>query len=580
MNEFFNKPNSNIINKKVDKQFATGLTHAILAFIVNIILGSYIIYVSKILQVIQLPTDILIHPYNQGTSPVPLQTVNPNNFIGINYLYTSTANDSANDSALNAVAAGANIVASTSFPVPLPPTTVNPSNPPDPNKSPELYFTKINIDPNDINKVIGKWGFFDDLYTSKDWVIVIILKLIMQEIYIFYYWGLCIFFNWANGYTKLSSGNEYTIYLWETFIMLFGFILFLLFSIGLTVLLTMYISYYIISKIMYLWNYNTDENGLLKYTKEIAAKKSGGRLFVEGVIALYMMCTLFGAGIFIFMSSLSFVAVPFLMPYFIYLFATLTQIPCSLVSTAAQINAVKAEGSEEGPSYGKNMFALVGVLIGLQSLGIAHLYGFGAYGSITMAVVYIIGYIGSAVFTKNSQGYSTTSILLSKLVPITFCIAFIIILFSGYYGFTIMISVFLIFLSIWFTYNKHKLLFYPYDPAGNENFVKYNDNDYIQTYPSPSCSKKPVKGEDSYITQIINILLEENKPALAAATAAATAATAAATAAAAKAPATAAAAKAPATAKSPIGINGLPITQHSYQRTIDIMKDNNKKKSS
>ena len=88
MNEFFNKPNSNIINKKVDKQFATGLTHAILAFIVNIILGSYIIYVSKILQVIQLPTDILIHPYyNQGT--IPPQTVNPNNFIGINCsLYT------------------------------------------------------------------------------------------------------------------------------------------------------------------------------------------------------------------------------------------------------------------------------------------------------------------------------------------------------------------------------------------------------------------------------------------------------------------------------------------------------------
>ena len=48
---------------KIDKEFFVSLIHTLLAFIVNIILGAYVIYVSKILQLIELPTDMNKYPY-------------------------------------------------------------------------------------------------------------------------------------------------------------------------------------------------------------------------------------------------------------------------------------------------------------------------------------------------------------------------------------------------------------------------------------------------------------------------------------------------------------------------------------
>ena len=90
--------NTNIKDKKVDQKFIRCISQSILAFTINIILGSYIVYVSKILHVIQLPTRIDQFPYNTQDVPDSIKdriptsntdtTAIKNNVVGINYLYT------------------------------------------------------------------------------------------------------------------------------------------------------------------------------------------------------------------------------------------------------------------------------------------------------------------------------------------------------------------------------------------------------------------------------------------------------------------------------------------------------------
>jgi len=280
---------------------------------------------------------------------------------------------------------------------------------------------------------------------------------------------------------------------------------------------------------MLLWNYEYSAFGIAKKTIETEKTKSGLMLFITGLISLYMIGCIFGLGFFLILLSLSMIFVPFLMPYFLYIFASLLRVISTIPSKSHGLTGgtvavgddvesnllpiVTDEGNKsKGPSYSQNILSLICVLIALQSLGIGHLYGFGALGSITPALLYIVGYIFYNVKFVTGNQYSTTKILVSKIVPITIVLAIIIVLYSGYYGLTVMICVAIIFLAIWFTCNKHKILFYPYDPIENETFVKFTDN--IQTYLPILCTKsKNPTDKKGDIEKIIDILLEMSKKA-------------------------------------------------------------------
>ena len=56
-------PNTDITNQNVDKKFFQKIFQIVIAFLINIILGSYIVYISKILYVIELPTCMNTFPY-------------------------------------------------------------------------------------------------------------------------------------------------------------------------------------------------------------------------------------------------------------------------------------------------------------------------------------------------------------------------------------------------------------------------------------------------------------------------------------------------------------------------------------
>ena len=105
--------------------------------------------------------------------------------------------------------------------------------------------------------------------------------------------------------------------------------------------------------------------------------------------------------------------------------------------------------------------------------------------------------------TFNANKYSITTILLSKLEYITYIIILILILYSSYYGTTVLISVIFIFLALWGLSNKHKLLFYPYIPSeDNTLFIKPNasatiDNSYtISTSSNIQCSGESINFND------------------------------------------------------------------------------------
>ena len=140
--------NTTIKDKKVDKQFFIGVIHTVLAFIINIILGCYVIYVSKILQFIKLPTNINEYPY---TNDKPALNINntSSEFVGINYLYTESPEES-NKSTIGTTR--------------------------------ELLFTQIHVDPNDYKEIYDAPYFFSELYNAKNSVTYTFILLVIQHI--------------------------------------------------------------------------------------------------------------------------------------------------------------------------------------------------------------------------------------------------------------------------------------------------------------------------------------------------------------------------------------------------------------
>ena len=482
--------NTTIKDTKVDKLFIIGLFNTILAFIVNIILGSYVIYVSKILQFIELPTDINKYPYTDTDTDINTKHEVNNKFVGINYLYTELTdpNSKDNDSTDNKSNSSWKIVR-------------------------ELLFTKINVDQNDNEQIYNPNNFFKDLYKGSNWVTITYIKLIIQQIYCFYYWAICIFFKFINGYDNITKSESWSIYLWETLMMLIGFPLFILYSIFLTIGLLFYIPYIILKNILIIWDYDYKNH----ITKTDDSTSSLFSTIWRGYSAIIIICFLFGFSMWwLFLVAFAFIGLPFLLPFFIYIFASLLRIKSTIVQNDNKdtidkdedknkiqypvINLIKYISKifhigNKSSSYGYNILSFISILIGIMSIGIGNLFGVGSTGSIAPAIIYIIYFIISDIMIRNKEKYSVTNILLSKIEPITYIIAIIFFGFSAFYGTTVYIIVGIIFLALWGLSKKHQLLFYPYTPSINNNIfttIKFDSYNIGNTTPILCSSNTPV----------------------------------------------------------------------------------------
>ena len=468
-----------IKDKKIDKQFFIGVIHTILAFIVNIILGAYVIYVSKILQFIELPTDINKFPYNTNKpQSQPLSHSTDNKYTNINYLYTAT--DEINDD---------NTSSSWFSFIPR-----------------ELMCTKITVDPTKYNEIYGSSGFFSDIYNGKNWVTITYTKLIIQQIYIFYYWGICNFFKLIN-FDDLSNSG-WVPYLWETMIMLIGFPLFILYSIVLTIGLLFYIPYIIVTKLLIIWYYDYKEDNVRKTDD---SNSTFFKTIWRGYTSIIIICTLFGISMWgLLLLGITLAGVPFLLPFFIYIFASLIRIPSTIMinkDTSTEpyyitINRIityiyslfNKSSSTTGPSYGYNILSFFSVIFAIMS-----------YNSIIPAIIYIIYFIIVDANTINHNNYSISTILLSKIEAITYIIAGIIIYFSSYYDKTILITVCIIFLALLGISSKFKLLFYPYTPPTNDIFIKLT-KDMLNNSPNLISCSYPID-----IDKIIQTIANKSK---------------------------------------------------------------------
>jgi hypothetical protein len=252
--------NTNIKDKDTDKKFLICISQSILAFIINIILGSYIVYVSKILHVIQLPTRMDQFPYTTTDVPESITDRNiDNNVVGINYLYTEPPSIPKPEDITEAV---------TNIAVPIATTSATTTATTDTNVEKsffitrQLFYTQIFVNPQNYKRIYRPDHFSSSLYKSN-WVFVLMIKIIRQQLYSFIYWGLCIFFGFIYGdTTEKQSGNM--LYLWETAMMIFGPLFFLLFSIGWSVCLFFYSCYCIFMQIFTILNYESADTGVRK----------------------------------------------------------------------------------------------------------------------------------------------------------------------------------------------------------------------------------------------------------------------------------------------------------------------------
>ena len=446
--------NTTIKDKKIDKQFFIGVIHTVLAFIINIILGCYVIYVSKILQFIKLPTDINKYPYTGSQLKEPVDD-SSSKFVGINYLYTESLAE---------------------------------SNKPTIGTTRELLFTKIHVDPNEYTQIYNDKYFCSDIYTGNKWVTTTFFLLVIQHIYSFYYWGICSFFKMIlfSNDTHIDKSNSLYIYLWETCIMLIGFPAFICYSIILTICLLFYIPYIIVTNLLVIWYFDY-KNGKIKKTDD--SPSTFITTFWRGYSSIIIICSLFGISMWgLLLLGITFVGVPFLLPFFIYIFACLIRIYSSIsndvptenkddftTSTTGLIKSITdflnvTNDKNTGPSYGYNLLSFFSIVFAIMS-----------YGSIIPAIIYIIYFIIVDTITLNNKKYSITTILLSKIEPISYIIAIIIIAYSTYYGTMVSYIVGVLLVLLCIISKKHQLLFYPYVPENTTIFAKaVIDSDTIE----------------------------------------------------------------------------------------------------
>jgi hypothetical protein len=518
--------NTDIKDKDTDKKFFMILSQTILAFTINIILGSYIVYASKILHVIQLPTRMDKFPYT-NTTDVPTTNA-ANNIVGINYLYTEPPSITKPDGLLNAAAATGGIA------------TTGATGATDSEKvffmSRQLFYTQIYVDPNNYTRIYDPSYFFSSLYKS-DWITSLMFKLIMQQLYSFIYWGLCLFFGFVYGDAAAPHLGWY-LYLWETAMMIFGPVLFLLFSVGWSICLFFYSCYCIFMQIFTILNYESDDNGVRKDDPKLENTFKGQQnynknswwwrgfpffLFVPFLTASGFLSILGVIGLLIilfwyFLLGITFIL--FIGPLYInWIFSCIINIDTDIVPPVSS-KASASKPPNHWTNFGKNLGTCIVVLYFTSIINIlAFTTTSATTGNLIATLAVIVIYIIYNIYlVKTNKGkYSTSSLLLSKLEPITYVITYIFINCSAIYGYNVMSGVIVLFLALWGLSNKHKMLFYPAKFKGgiyvnvpnvidsngsvNENLYKSADIEISNCYDKPT-ETNPLKG----ITELLKNL--------------------------------------------------------------------------
>lgn len=213
--------------------------------LLNIIFGSYIIYVAKLLHKIKLPLCLNDMPYkNAFTEGEKIFTTNNN--ININYLWSiSQTQLEQNKKIVEARIARTKNIATNA---PNDPAVDKLSTEQIPFKiDREVYYNKINIEGNDepFDKDICSY-----VYKEKS-VIMATIYLLCQHFYSFVYWGMCMFFSTVYGGHDAKSGV-----MWEFFMLLISPIYFIFFLIGWSVLTPLYVGFQLlINSWKISWNY-------------------------------------------------------------------------------------------------------------------------------------------------------------------------------------------------------------------------------------------------------------------------------------------------------------------------------------
>ena len=454
--------NTNIKDKKVDQKFVRCISQSILAFTINIILGSYIVYVSKILHVIQLPTRIDQFPYN--TQDVPDSITNrtiKDNVVGINYLYTEppTPNDNSADTS---IATDVAVLPSTT-----PVEMVFPM-------TRQLCYKQIYVNPHDYKQIYWPNYFLSGLYKSKR-VSFLIIQLILQQMYSFIYNGICIFFEVVYGVNRDNDG--WSIYLWETAMMILGPLLFVLFSFGWSVCLYFYTIYCIFMQIFTLYEYESASTGVRKdepeYENHYADKEQDKRknswwwtgiplIPIRGWLFWFSMLILLGflyGFMLIGWILIPFVFIPFITVIFCYILNIETKIYNPSTFKAPDVVNVDPSYIYSICKNGYTFFYITSIISLINTM----VFTTATTGTIVVAAFVLVIYIIYNMILKyiKPDNYSTITLLLSKVEPITYMFTYIFITCSSAYGNQVMTGVIILFLALWGLSNKHKMLYYP-----------------------------------------------------------------------------------------------------------------------
>jgi hypothetical protein len=490
--------NTNIKDKDSDKKFFMILSQTILAFTINIILGSYIVYVSKILHVIQLPTRMDQFPYT--TTDVPDSITNrtlADNIVGINYLYTEPPSipkpEDITDSIKDLATAGVATATDTT----------------DSEKvffmSRQLFYTKIYVNPQNYERIYEPSYFFSSLYKSER-VSILMVKLIMQQLYSFVYWGLCIFFGFVYGDTTEPQSGK-ILYLWETAMMIFGPVLFLLFSVGWSICIFFYSCYCIFMQIFTIINYESDEHGVRHDRPELENSFKGSQdpkknawwwrgipLFsASGILSIWGILLLLT--ILFWYCILGYSLIPFFILCINWVFSCILNTDADIYTNKDSLPTESQSHFDFWKNFWKNLgtFCLITYLINILTILVFTTSTTGNL--IAVAVIVALYIIYNTYLAINNKGkYSTSSLLLSKLEPITYVFTYIFINCSAVYGYNVMTGVIVLFIALWGLSNKHKMLFYPakfklnnYVPVPTKDFNLYQSDDN----PRSNCYNKP-----------------------------------------------------------------------------------------
>lgn len=503
--------NTTIKDKDSDKKFFASLGTWLVVLTVNIMLGSYIIYASKILHVIQLPTNLDAPPYTNTKEyeqeqkaktrdaaaktppsiyiiPRIKEQMNPvqKNIVGINYL------DTIIQPPQNEVVDDTTVVNTATTPL-----LDNDTNNPPGTRVP--YFTKIYVNPNDYKNIFNETDFLgSSLYKKQTGIVYLCLLIIRQQYYFYIYYIICYFFSFIYDNSKGS-------YLKESIMLLVGFPLFLLYSILTVSLLAPLVPIWFFLQVPKLWTYECTENGL----QNISDKKP--ETFVETVGLAFksfgrflkvILMIVVGINLLVFIMLFATVFWPtFGLPYIFYIFYKIISINCQIINTPD--NPPDPVKIVEKPA---SIFWLIAIAV----IIVCNLIPVPGFVSLIFPLILIINYLYDAYnMNATPQNYSVATLLLSKIEVITYVIAIIFLWCTktsygwNVFGIVCAVVLLLIFLS-W--RNLIQFIFYPFivDPKITSLFIKvpdnYMDNEttscYMQNFPKKNNDNNDEEDEE------------------------------------------------------------------------------------